>query len=315
MTDISRSLRDITLRQLRTFRAVAASGNISAAARELHLTQPAVSMQLKDLEQACGSPLYERMGRGIALTDAGRELASAAASVLETLRSTQETLDSLRGLRTGVLRLVVVSTAKYFAPAILSAFAQNHPDITVQLLVGNREEVIERLAANDCDLAIMGTPPAEVPTRAFEFAPHPQVIIAAPGHPLAGRSALQLGQLAGDSFLVREQGSGTRSAMEKFFAGHQFNYRTAMEASSNETIKQAVMAGMGLSFMSRHTIALELAAGRLVILDVQGLPVVRAWYVMQREGKRLSPAASAFFAYLRDNGARCIEECLTPPGS
>jgi DNA-binding transcriptional LysR family regulator len=314
MTDISRTLRDITLRQLRTFRTVAARGNISAAARELHLTQPAVSMQLRDLEEACGLPLYERLGRGIALTAAGRELASAAGSILETLRSTQETLDSLCGLRTGVLRLAVVSTAKYFAPAILSAFSRNHPGIAVQLLVGNREEVIERLAANDCDLAIMGTPPAEVTTRAVEFAPHPQVIIAAPGHVLAGKTALSLKQLAGDSFVVREQGSGTRSAMEKFFARHGFDYRTAMEASSNETIKQAVMAGMGLSFMSRHTIALELAAGRLVILDVQGLPVVRAWYVLHRDGKRLSPAAAAFFAYLRDNGARCIEESLAPTG-
>jgi len=185
--------------------------------------------------------------------------------------------------------------------------------VAVQLLVGNREEVIERLASNDCDLAIMGTPPAEVATRAFEFAPHPQVIIAAPEHALAGQPSLNLRQLAGDSFLVREPGSGTRSAMEKFFARHRFNYRTAMEASSNETIKQAVMAGMGLSFMSRHTIALELAAGRLVILNVEGLPVVRAWYVLHRDGKRLSPTASAFFDYLRDNGARCIEESLARP--
>jgi len=312
MTDVSKTLRDVTLRQLRTFRTVAARGNISAAARELHLTQPAVSMQLRELEASCGLPLYERAGRGIALTAAGRELASAAGGVLDTLRSAQETLDSLRGLRTGVLRLAVVSTAKYFAPKILTAFAADYPTVNVQLLVGNREETIEHLASNECDLAIMGTPPTEVPTLGFEFAPHPQVIIAAPGHPLAGQSKVGLQQLAGEGFLVRERGSGTRSAMEKFFALHQFNYRTAMEAGSNETIKQGVMAGMGLGFISRHTIALELAAERLVILDIQGLPVVRAWYVLHREGKRLSPAAAEFFNYLRENGAACIKKMQEP---
>lgn len=312
MTDISRSLRDITLRQLRTFRTVAARGNLSAAARELHLTQPAVSNQLRELEDACGLPLYERMGRGITLTAAGRELAGAAGIVMETLRGTQESIDSLRGLQTGLLRLAVVSTAKYFAPAILSRFGADYPGINMQLLVGNRQEIIERLADNDCDLAIMGTPPSEIATRAFDFAPHPQVIIAAPDHPLAGERNIGLHRLSQESFVVREPGSGTRSAMEKFFARHDFSCRVAMEASSNETIKQAVIAGMGLSFISRHTVALELAAGRLVLLDIEGLPVVRSWYALHREGKRLSPTATAFYSYLRDNGARCIADAMMP---
>ena len=310
MTDIWRGLRDVTLRQLRTFRTVAARGNISAAARELHLTQPAVSMQLRELEECCGVALYERAGRGIQLTEAGRELAAAAASVLETLRGTQERLDALRGLRTGLLRLSVVSTAKYFAPTVLAAFRGGHPGINVQLMVGNREEVVGRLADNECDIAIMGRPPTEVRTEGCEFAPHPLVIIAAPGHRLAKRKNIPFAELAGEEFLVRERGSGTRAAMEALFEERAFSYHTSMEVSSNETIKQAVIAGMGISLISSHTIALELAMGRLVTLDVRGLPIMRAWHALYREGRRLSPAAAAFLGYLQEKGAGLIRSAL-----
>ena len=310
MTDIYKNLQDVTLRQLRTFRTVAGCGNISAAARELHLTQPAVSMQLKELENACGLSLYERSGRGVQLTKAGEELMVAATTILDTLSDAQETLDAMIGLETGLLKLAVVSTGKYFAPSVLLAFQQEYPGINAQLMVGNREEVIARLADNECDLAIMGTPPNEFETRAVEIADHPQVIVAAANHPLAKAKGIRLKDLAEEGFVVREQGSGTRSAMERFFARQRFKFRTAMEASSNETIKQAVMAGMGLSFISRHTIALELAAGKLVILDVEGLPVMRAWHVLHRQSKRLSPAADAFFDYLQANGAKCIEASL-----
>ncbi|MEJ2532430.1 MAG: LysR family transcriptional regulator [Halioglobus sp.] len=310
MTDIWRGLRDVTLRQLRTFRTVAARGNISAAARELHLTQPAVSMQLRELEDCCGVALYERAGRGIQLTEAGRELAAAAASVLETLRGTQERLDAMRGLQTGLLRLSVVSTAKYFAPAILAAFRSGHPGVNVQLVVGNREEVVGRIADNECDIAIMGRPPAEVRTEGCEFAPHPLVIIAAPGHPLARRKRIPFAELASEEFLVRERGSGTRTSMETLFSEQAVTYHTSMEVSSNETIKQAVIAGMGISLISAHTIALELATGRLVTLDVRGLPVMRAWHALYREGKRLSPAATAFLSELRERGAQLISSAL-----
>jgi DNA-binding transcriptional LysR family regulator len=313
MTDISRSLRDLTLRQLRTFRVVAARGNISAAARELHLTQPAVSMQLKELESSCGLPLYERVGRGIQLTEAGRDLAAAASSVLETLRATQEQLDALRGLRTGVLRLAVVSTAKYFAPSILSSFSREYPGIAVQLVVGNREEVVEKLASSECDLAIMGRPPAETPTEGCQFAEHPLVIIARPDHRLAGRRGLALSALAGESFLIREPGSGTRAAMEDYFRANDLDYRVAMEASSNETIKQAVIAGMGLSFISAHTVSLEVATGHLAVLDVKGLPIVRGWHLLHRQGRRLSPAALAFQDYIQAHGAARIGAAFTGP--
>jgi LysR family transcriptional regulator for metE and metH len=313
MNDISRTLRDVTLRQLRTFRTVAQRGNISAAARELHLTQPAVSMQLKELEASCGLPLYERVGRGIQLTAAGEEVAAAAASVLETLAGAQQALDAMRGLRTGRLRLAVVSTAKYFAPAILAAFAEAHPGISVQMSVGNRAEVIERLVANRCDLAIMGRPPTEVECSGDVFASHPQVIIAPPRHRLAGAAALEPRELRDETFLLRERGSGTRAAMEAFLDDAAVVYRSGMEASSNETIKQAVIAGMGLAFISAHTIALELATGRLAVLDIRGTPVVRAWHVLYRRGKRLSPAARAFSHFCRSHGADCIARALALP--
>jgi len=312
MVDISRTLRDVTLRQLRTFRTVAARGNISAAARELHLTQPAVSMQLRELENSCGLPLYERFGRGIALTPAGQELADAVNSVLDTLAGAQQSLDAMRGLRTGRLRLAVVSTAKYFAPTILAAFSELHPGIAVQMLVGNRGELIGELSENNCDLAIMGRPPAELETESLSFAPHPQVIVASPRHPLAECEHVSCSQLQNEVFLMREPGSGTRAAMEEFLGGAGISYRPGMQAGSNETIKQAVIAGMGLGFLSAHTIALELATGRLQILPVEGTPVKRDWYVMYRQGKRLSPAAAAFFEFVREQGAQCIVRALDP---
>ena len=192
MTDISKTLRDVTLRQLKTFRSVANAGGISAAAREIHLTQPAVSMQLKELETSCGVTLYERSGRGIKLTNAGETVLNTATVILDTLRNTQESLDAMIGLKTGVLKLATVSTAKYFAPSILSAFRSEYPEINVQLVVGNRQEVIDLLHKNICDLVIMGTPPVELETKAIEFAKHPQVIIAARDHPLAKKTNIPL---------------------------------------------------------------------------------------------------------------------------
>lgn len=313
MADISRSLRNVTLRQLRTFRIVAHLGSLSAAARELHLTQPAVTLQLKELEASCGLSLYERVGRGIRLTEAGEELAAAAASVLDTLRATQERLDALRGLRTGLLRIAAVSTAKYFAPGILAAFDRAHPGIAVRLAVGNRATVVRRLADRECDVAIMGRPPAEPPTDGAVFADHPLVVIAPPDHHLVGRHAVPLQDLAPEAFVMRERGSGTRASMEELFTAQDLDVRTAMEADSNETIKQAVIAGMGISFISAHTIALEVATGKLAILDVQGLPLMRQWYVLYLRGRRLSPAASAFRDYVIRYGGERIHATLGIP--
>ncbi len=307
-------MRHATLRQLRVFSTVARTLSFSAAARELHLTQPAVSIQVKQLAEDAGLPLFEQIGKKVYLTEAGRELARYATGITELLREAGETLDALRGVRGGVLKIGVVSTAKYFAPTLLAEFTREQPDVRIKLTVANREDVVEALAANDIDLAIMGTPPKDLATIDEVFASHPHAVIAAPNHPLAGRRRIPLARLAGEPFLIRESGSGTRGAMERVFAERGVAIGASMEMSSNETIKQAVMAGMGVSFLSLHTVGLELEAKRLVILDVAGLPVMRQWHATQLRDKRLSPAARLFREFLLERGAALIERAVGMPG-
>jgi DNA-binding transcriptional LysR family regulator len=303
-------MRNATLRQLRVFTAVARSGSFTRAARELHLTQPAVSQQIKLLEHEAGLPLFEHIGRRIQVTAAGQELLRYATQVTDLLREAGETLAAMRGLKRGVLKLGAVSTAKYFAPSLLSTFAPAYPDVTIRFAVGNREEVIKLLAGNEIDLVIMGRPPRELATIAAPFAKHPLVIIASPDHPLARKRRMSLQQLANENFVIREEGSGTRAAMGHVFKSHGVAYRTSMEVASNETIKQAVMAGMGLGFLSMHTVMLELATGRLVTLNVTGLPVVRDWFVIHLRDKKLSPIAEAFRTFLLERGAAIMKKAL-----
>ena len=288
------SIRNVTLRQLRIFEAVAAERSFSRAAERLHLTQPGVSMHVRDLEARAGLPLIERIGRRFELTEAGRDLLDAARGVTRALEEAQQRIDALQGLRRGRLDIAIISTAKYFAPRLLAAFQARYPDASIRLAVSNRTQVIEQLNENRVDLAIMGRPPDGGGMSATAFADNPQVIIAAPDHPLAGARSIERDRVADERFLVRESGSGTRLAMEAFFREAGVAAPTGMEMASNETIKQAVMAGMGLSFLSRHTIDLEVETGRIVVLDVRGLPVTRRWHVAQRSDKRLMPIAEAF---------------------
>ncbi|MBX3714438.1 MAG: LysR family transcriptional regulator [Burkholderiales bacterium] len=301
-------LRHITLRQLKVFEAVARHLSFSRAAEELHLTQPAVSMQVKGLEAQAELPLFEQVGKKIHLTEAGAEVARFALELLSGLKDCEDTLAAIRGVSGGRLHLAVVSTAKYFAPRLLAEFSRRHPGVTVKLSVVNREEVIAALQANQVDLAIMGRPPRGLDVEATAFAKHPHGIIAAPDHPLAAKRRLDLTRLAGENFLIREPGSGTRMSMERVFADRGVKPASSMELASNETIKQAVMAGMGLAFLSLHTVGLELAAGKLARLDVVGTPVTRDWHVVSRKGKRLSPLAESFRAFLAAEGAKLIEE-------
>ena len=303
-------MRGITLRQLRIFATVARQLSFTRAARELHLTQSAVSQQVKLLELEAGLPLFEQIGRRVQLAPAGAELLRYASQTLELVREAGESLAAMRGLKRGVLKLGAVSTAKYFAPSLLCAFTPGYPEVTVKFTVGNRWEIVQQLAANEVDLVIMGRPPRELKTVAEPFAKHPLVIIAPPGHPLAARRHLRLQQLAGEPFIIREEGSGTRASTERVFRERRVPLRVSMEMSSNETIKQAVMAGMGLSFISSHTIALEVQAGRLAVLDVVGLPLVRDWYVIHLRDKRLAPIAAAFRAFLLERGAATIARAL-----
>ena len=303
-------MRNVTLRQMRVFAAVARHLSFTRAARELHLTQPAVSQQVKLLEQEVGMPLFEHIGRKVHLAPAGVELLRYTDQAMELLRQAGESLAAMRGLKRGVLKLGAVSTAKYFAPSLLSAFKPAYPEVTLELALGNREEIIRQLAANEIDLVIMGRPPRELKTVAAPFAKNPLVVIASASHPLAQRRRIKLSQLESESFLIRETGSGTRASMERVFRELGFPLKVAMEVSSNETIKQAVMAGMGISFISRHTVGLELAAGKLVVLDVVGLPIIRDWYVIHLQDKRLAPIPVAFRAFLLEHGAHILHKAV-----
>ncbi len=304
-------MRNVSLRQIRVFAAVAQHKSFTRGARELHLTQPAVSQQLKLLEREVGLPLFEQIGRTIHLTAAGEELLRYANQINELLRSASESFASMRGLKRGILKLGAVSTAKYFAPSLLSAFTVEYPQVTIKFTVGNREEIIQQLADNDTDLVIMGRPPRELVTIAEPFAKHPLVIIASPDHPLANATRkIPLKRLASENFVIREQGSGTRASMEHVFRERGVPITASMEVSSNETIKQAVMAGMGISFISRHTVSLELAAGKLVTLNVSGLPLLRDWYVIHLRDKRLSPITVAFRSFLLQRGGQIIARAI-----
>jgi len=300
-------MKNITLRQLKIFEAVARHLSFSRAAEELHLTQPAVSMQVQALEDQAGLPLTEQSGKKVRLTAAGEEMARQARRIAEQLREAGEALAALKGVEAGRLKIGVVSTAKYFAPALLAEFRRRHPGVELELVVTNRSTIVRHLAENSIDLAIMGTPPSEFETVAKIFAEHPLVFIAAPDHPLAGRRRIDARRLADETLLIREPGSGTRSALERFLDEHKVAPGALMELGSNETIKQAVMAGLGLSFISEHTIGMERSVGRLVRLDVAGTPVKRQWRLVYRTDKRLMPAATAFVKFMDSEGSRLIE--------
>ncbi len=296
------SMQHISLRQLRVFEAAAAHRSFSRAAEQLHLTQPGVSMHIKELEASAGLPLFERLGKKLHLTQAGEELLARTHEILRSLKDAEDALDGLRGLRRGRINIAVVSTAKYFVPQLLARFGRSYPGLEVRLAVNNRDSVIGQLVANEVDLAIMGRSPDSLATVAEAFARNPHVIIAAPDHPLAGGRRVPLARLAEETFIVREPGSGTRLAMQKYFEEQQVACRVGMEMASNETIKQAVMAGMGVSFLSRHTVDLELKTGRLAVLDVRGTPVIRQWHVAHLANKRLSPTAAAFKQFVLTHG-------------
>lgn len=288
----------VTLRQLKVFESVARHLSYSRAADELHLTQPAVSMQIKQLEDNISLPLFEQLGKRIFLTEAGRELYQYSRAIAQQLADMEVALDELKGMERGKLSIAVVTTANYFAPHLLAKFCQRYPGVTVSLNVSNRETVLKQLTDNLIDLAIMGQPPENLDIDSESFMENPLVVVAPPNHPLCREQQIPVERLAQEIFLVRESGSGTRSAMERFFAEHGIKINKGMETDTTEAIKQAVQAGMGLGIMSRHTAELELEMGRLKILDVQGFPIVRYWYVVHRKHKRLSSVAKAFLEFL-----------------
>lgn len=288
----------ITLRQLRIFEEVARFSSISRAAKEMHLSQPAVSMQVKQLEQQIGLPLLEQIGKRLFLTEAGLELRAHCQRFGAQMHELKTAMDQFRGLQRGFLGLAVVSTANYFLPPVIAKLNERHPGMRISLQVANREAVLAALADNRTDLAITGEPPLSADLVAVPIKDNPLVVVAAPSHRLAQQSTIPFKQLANETFVLREPGSGTRAVIERHFAQAGIEYSAGCEFNTNEAIKLAVQAGLGLALISQQTIELELETNRLVTLPVEGFPIVRRWYAVHRYDKRLSAAATAFLALL-----------------
>jgi LysR family transcriptional regulator, low CO2-responsive transcriptional regulator len=303
-------MKNATLRQLKVFESVARNLSFSRAAEELHLTQPAVSTQVKKLEGHAGLPLFEQLGKKIHLTPAGVEMLHSSRAIIQQFKEAEEAMTQFKGVSGGQLNVAVISAGDYFFPRLLVEFAGRHSGVTLNFNVCNREELLQRLADNLTDLAIMVRPPLDMDTVNEPFAPHPYVIVAPPSHPLAGRRRIPVSRLEREPFVVREKGSDSWNSMQEAFGAHLADLNIAMEIKSTETIKQAVMAGMGVSFLSAHTISRELRAGSLAVLNVQGFPLMLNWYVVHRKSKRLPPVAQAFRSFLLKEGAALIEQAL-----
>ncbi|MES1925279.1 LysR substrate-binding domain-containing protein [Salinisphaera sp. T31B1] len=307
---------NVTLRQLKVFEAVARHSSYTRAAEELHLTQPAVSIQVKSLEESVGLALFEQFGKQIYMTGAGEEILRYARSIAAQVDEIGDVVARLKGVSLGSLHLAVATTANYFITHLLAAFHRQYPDVSINLSVTNRQGLLKQLAENRIDLVVMGEPPPERDLAGQAFMDNPLVVIASPDHPLAARKRISLKTVAAEPFVVREEASGTRAAMTRFARRHQIAFTPAMVMTSNEAIKQAVAAGLGLGLVSAHTLELDLFAERLKILDVAHFPIVRHWYIVHRKGKRLSPAAEAFRGFLVDNAdtvwpARGIQQTMT----
>ncbi|MET0599957.1 MAG: LysR substrate-binding domain-containing protein [Mesorhizobium sp.] len=297
-------MRNLSLRQLKSLLAIQQTGKIVNAAKGLGLSASAVTIQLRQLEDDVGLALFDRTSDGMRPTAAGLAFIDAAQALEERLRLLEDQIEAIKGVRSGSLKLGVVSTAKYFAPRLMAAFMKEHPAIDMRLSVGNRAEIIASLKNHEVDVALMGRPAREIPLRAAAFGDHPLVIIAPPDHKLAAARDISKERIAEENFLIREPGSGTRISLEIFFSELPGRLDDlGIEMGSNETIKQAVMAGLGIAFISAHTIASEVEAGRLVILDVAGMPIRRQWFGVMRSDRTVSPAMATFHDFLLRKGA------------
>jgi LysR family transcriptional regulator, low CO2-responsive transcriptional regulator len=303
-------MRNATLRQLKVFECVARHLSFTRAAEELHLTQPAVSTQIKELESHTGLPLFEQLGRKTYLTRAGTEMLHHARQIIQQFREAEEAMQQLKGVSGGKLNVAVISAGDYFFPRLLAEFARRHSGVVMNLTVHNRAELLRVLADNQTDLAIMVRPPSDADMMCESFAPHPYVIVASPAHPLAKRKRIAMATIARERFVMREKDSDTWQSMAQAFRGWLPKLDKVMEIRSTETIKQAVIAGMGVSFLSLHTVALEVATGTLAVLDVAGTPVMRRWYLVHRQDKRLSPVALAFRSFMLAEGAAFVEDVM-----
>ena len=291
----------ITFRQLEIFEAIARLGSFTRASEELYLTQPTVSMQIKKLTETIGVPLIEQVGKKIHLTPDGQQLAQATREVFDIMDRYTMSVAERRGLKQGKLSLMAITTASYFAPRLLGEFAKLYPGIDVTLRVTNKEQVLASIADNLDDLYFLGQPPEDIDVVATPIMDNPIVVLAAPDHPLAHKKKIRLERLAQEPWLMREKGSGTRNAIERRFAEHGITIRPRLELGSNEAIKQAILAGLGVSALSRHTLTLN-QPGQFAVLDVEGFPILRHWYAVYPAGRQLSVVARAFLDYLLGRG-------------
>ncbi len=303
-------MKHATLRQLKVFEAVARQLSFSRAAEELHLTQPAVSTQVKKLEDHAGLALFEQFGKKIYLTPAGAELLDISRGIIHQFELAEGAMTQFKGVAGGKLNVAVISAGDYFFPRLLVEFIGRHQGVVLNFNVHNREELLAQMAANLTDLAIMVRPPSDGDLLAETFAPHPYVIVAPPDHALVGERAIRIERLLREPFVVREKGSDTWQSMQEGFGAHADRLNICMQIKSTETIKQAVMAGMGIGFLSAHTIAQELRSGSLKVLDVCGFPLMLNWYVVQRRHKRLPPVAQAFKEFLLGEGAGLVAQTM-----
>lgn len=308
-------MKNVTLRQLKIFDVAASELSFTRAADALCLTQPAVSMQIKLLEEEVGLELFTKQGKKLFLSEAGNELLRHTRSVLAHLEIASESLAALRGEHSGRLHLGVVSTANYFAPALLAAFREQHPGVQVKLTVDRRESILGLLKDHKIDLAITGHPPNEAEVDAEVFARHPHFIVARADHPLVGQRHLRWAALRGESFIFREQGSATRNLLEYLLQQESMNVEIAFQLLGNETVKQAVIAGLGISLLSAHAFKIELEAGHMAILDLTGMPMMMDWYLLHRREKMLSGVHAAFRRFLLDEGATRIHACSAVPSA
>lgn len=298
----------VTVRQLKVFTTVARLLSFARAAEELHLTPPAVSMQIKQLETQIGLPLFERGATEVRLTLTGEFLLVHARRMLSSLKDAEDLVAKLRRVETGRITLGMLATAKYFLPHLLAHFLRDHPGVEFSLIEGNRQQLVDLLHRNEVDLAVMGRPPQELETQAEPFGEHPLGIIASPNHPLTRLREVSPDQLGSEPFIIRETGSGARVSMEAFFRETRIRPPVLMQMASNESIKQAVMAEMGIAFLSLHTVGAELQYGMLKTLNVPGLPIIRHWHIAHRRARTPSPVAEAFRCFLLEHGKALLEE-------
>jgi DNA-binding transcriptional LysR family regulator len=297
----------LTLRQLQCFSAVAKNLSYTKAAEDLHLTQPAVSMQIRQLELQAGLALTEQFGKKVHLTEAGTEVYRYAHSILQQVDEMDDVLDKLKGFAGGRLKIAAISSANYFAPRLLGTFHQRFPDVSVSMEVTNQKAVLGQVIDNEVDMAIMGQPPKESQVEAIAFMDNPLIIVASPDHRLAERNRIAQKELEKEVFLTREPGSGTRGAMERFFKEQKLRLTTGMGMGSLSSVKQGVQAGLGLGLLPRDAVRVELQLGLLVELKVKGLPIQRHWYVVLHKGKRLSLAAEEFKSLLINEAVGLLE--------